>query len=44
MQSGITNDPNRPDAPKYTVCLLGQSIAVTLETAKVMKGLPWQDK
>jgi predicted helicase len=39
-RSGITNDPNRPDDPEYTVRLLGQVTTVSLETAKVVKGLP----
>jgi predicted helicase len=39
-RSGITNDPNRPDAPEYIVRLLGQVITVSLETVKVVKGLP----
>ena len=40
MQSGITNDPNRPDDPEYIVHLLGQVITVSLETVKVVKELP----
>ena len=39
-RSGITNDPNRPDDPEYIVRLLGQVITVSLETVKVVKGLP----
>ena len=39
-RSGITNDPNRPDDPEYIVRLLGQVITVSLETMKVVKGLP----
>ena len=39
-RSGITNDPNRPDAPEYIVRLLAQVITVSLETVKVVKGLP----
>jgi predicted helicase len=39
-RSGITNDPNRPDDPEYIVRLLGQVIAVSLETVKVVKTLP----
>jgi hypothetical protein len=39
-RSGITNDPNRPDDPEYIVRLLGQVISVSLETVKVVKGLP----
>jgi hypothetical protein len=40
MLGGITNDPNRPDDPEYIVRLLGQVITVSLETVKVVKGLP----
>jgi predicted helicase len=39
-RSDITNDPNRPDDPEYIVRLLGQVITVSLETVKVVKGLP----
>jgi predicted helicase len=39
-RSGITNDPNRPDDPEYIVRLLGQVITVSLETVKVVRGLP----
>jgi predicted helicase len=39
-RSGITNDPNRPDDPEYIVRLLGQVTTVSLETVKVVKGLP----
>ena len=39
-RSGSTNDPNRPDDPEYTVRLLAQVITVSLETVKVVKGLP----
>jgi predicted helicase len=39
-RSGITNDPNRPDAPEYIVRLLAQVITVSLETVTVVKGLP----
>ena len=39
-RSRITNDPNRPDDPEYTVRLLGQVVTVSLETVKVVKGLP----
>jgi predicted helicase len=40
QRSGITNDPNRPDDPEYIVRVLGQVITVSLETVKVVKGLP----
>ena len=39
-RSGITNDPNRPDDPEYIVRLRAQVITVSLETQKVVKGLP----
>ena len=39
-RSGITNDPNRPDDPKYIVKLIGKVITVSLETVKLVKGLP----
>ena len=39
-RSGITNDPNRPDDPEYIVRLLAQVVTVSLETVKVVKGLP----
>jgi predicted helicase len=39
MQSGITNDPKRPDEPEYTVRLLGPIITVGLETVNVVKAL-----
>jgi predicted helicase len=39
-RSGITNDPNRRDDPEYILRLLSQVITVSLETVKVLKGLP----
>ncbi len=39
-RSGITNDPNRADDPEYIVRLIGQVVYVSLETVKVVKGLP----
>ena len=39
-RSGLTNDPNRPDDPEYIVRLLGRVITVSLETVRVVKGLP----
>lgn len=42
--SGILNDPNdwarEHDDPKYILNLLKSTIAVGLETMKVVKGLP----
>ena len=39
-RSGITNDPNRPDDTQYIVKLIGKVITVSLETVKLVKGLP----
>jgi predicted helicase len=39
-RSGIVNDPNRPDDPQYIVRLVGKVITVSLETVKVVEGLP----
>ena len=39
-RSGITNDPNRPDDEQYIVRLIGQVITVSLETLKIIAGLP----
>jgi predicted helicase len=39
-RSGITNDPNRENDPTYILRLLGQVITVSLETAKIVQGLP----
>jgi len=39
-RSGITNDPNRSDDPQYIVRLVGQVVTVSLETVKIVKGLP----
>ncbi|MCW5554212.1 MAG: hypothetical protein KIS67_18895 [Verrucomicrobiae bacterium] len=39
-RSGITNDPNRPDDPEYIVRLIGQVITVSLETVRIVQGLP----
>lgn len=39
----VTNDPIRPDDPQYIVRLIGQVIAVSLETAGIVEGLPaWE--
>ena len=37
---GGRGDPNRPDEPQYILRLLAQVITVTLETVKVVTGLP----
>jgi len=39
-RSGITNDPNRADDPQYIVRLIGQVVAVSVETAVIVAGLP----
>ncbi len=39
-RSGIVNDPNRLDDPLYIVRLVGQVIAVSLETVEIVEGLP----
>jgi predicted helicase len=39
-RSGIRSDPNRPDDPEYIVRLVGQVIRVSLETVRIVKGLP----
>jgi len=39
-RSGIVNDPNRQDDPEYIARLLGKVITVSLETMKIVKGLP----
>ena len=39
-RSGIRSDPNRPDDEEYIVRLVGQVIRVSLETVRIVKGLP----
>jgi predicted helicase len=39
-RSGLVNDPNRPDDPKYVVRLIGKVITVSLETVKIVRSLP----
>ncbi len=39
-RSGVVNDPNRPDDPRYIVQLTGKVIAVSLETVEIVEGLP----
>jgi predicted helicase len=38
-RSGITNDPNRADDPQYIVRLIGQVIAISLETNRLVRSL-----
>lgn len=39
-RSGITNDPNREDDRQYILRLIGQVIAVSLETVSIVSSLP----
>ena len=39
-RSGIVNDPNCPDDPRYIVKLIGKVIAVSLETVEIAESLP----
>ena len=39
-RSGIKSDPNRPDDPEYIVRLVGQVVRVSLQTVKLVSGLP----
>ncbi len=39
-RSGIVSDPNRADDPEYIVRLVGQIVKVSLETVRIVKGLP----
>ena len=39
-RSGIVNDPNRADDPRYIVKLIGRVIAVSLETVEIVEKLP----
>ena len=39
-RSGIVNDPNRADDPRYIVKLIGKVIAVSLETVEIVERLP----
>ena len=39
-RSRIVNDPNRTDEPEYIVRLIGKVISVSLETGKIVEGLP----
>ena len=39
-RSGIVNDPNRPDDPHYILRLIAQVIYISVETVKIVKGLP----
>ena len=39
-RSGIRSDPNRADDEEYIVRLVGQVVQVSLETVKIVNGLP----
>ena len=39
-RSGIVNDPNRVDQPRYIVDLIGRVITVSLETVEIVNNLP----
>ncbi len=39
-RSGIVNDPNRADAPRYIVALIARVINVSLKTVEIVAGLP----
>jgi predicted helicase len=39
-RSGTRSDPNRADDPEYIVRLVGQVIRVSLDTVKLVAGLP----
>jgi predicted helicase len=38
--SGITSDLNNPDDPEYVVRLVGKVVCVSVETVKIVNGLP----
>jgi predicted helicase len=39
-RSGIQSDPNRPDDEEYIVRLVGQVVRVSVETVRILQGLP----
>ena len=39
-RSGIVNDPNRADQPRYIVDLIGHVIGVSLQTVEIVEALP----
>ena len=39
-RSGIVNDPNRADDPQYILKLIGKVLTISLETVKIVEGLP----
>ena len=42
-RSGILSDPNRAEKPGCIVRLVGQVVRVSLETVKIVDGLPEMD-
>jgi predicted helicase len=43
-RSRITNDPNRADDLEYIVRLIKKVVTVSVETMKIVKGLPGLDR
>ena len=41
--SGIVNDPNRREEPTYIIELIGRVVTVSLETRRIVNGLPALD-
>jgi predicted helicase len=39
-RSGVRSDPNRADDPEYIVRLVGQVVRVSVETVRLVAGLP----
>jgi predicted helicase len=39
-RNGIRSDPNREDDPQYITRLVGQVVRVSVETVRVVRGLP----
>ena len=39
-RSGIRSDPNRADDPEYIIRLVRQVVRVSIETVKIVAGLP----
>ena len=39
-RSGIVSDPNRADDPEYITRLVGQVVKVSVETVRIVNGLP----
>jgi predicted helicase len=39
-RSGIRSDPNRADDPEYITRLVGQVVRVSIETVRMVEGLP----